>query len=134
MRNIRLSPNLIAAGLFGVAYSTDASHNQVAAIVELAHFCWASLAEQGHDLNELLAARELDAEETAKAIARTRMIMDSIDSVVLGGPEALLSDTHAFSRAIDRLVGLQLSSIGQPQDLGIEDILMKAFETSASTH
>lgn len=103
-----LSTNLLAAGLFDVAYGIDVVNGGPFTVRELFVFCAASLAHQGYDPGDVLDELfdESDDISTA-ALNRTAYIMASLQDHADSAREFSNPEMAMWAGGLRRMIGLQ---------------------------
>jgi hypothetical protein len=109
MKNEKLSTNLLAAGLFGVAQGVDAIKGDLHTLRELFRFCVMALEEQGEDPMEIISELK-NSHDYAKSIERATFIMGAIDEQTECLAELDATDYEACALHLGALVRLQFSA------------------------
>ena len=132
MSDKTLSKNLIAAGLFDVAYSADITDDTSDTMIELFRFCAIGLEHAGIDVYELLEELVFDTEPNISATKRTGLIMKGAFEKSLHASEAVDFEVGIFSEAVARLVNLQLSSLGCEENTQLSSLMETCFISGRS--
>ena len=127
-----LSTNLLAAGLFDVAYGIDVVSGGPFTVRELFIFCAASLAHQGYDPGDVLDElfNESDDISTA-ALNRTAYIMASLQDHADAAREFGNPEIAMWVGGLRRMIGLRFR---KHQDAARKEFVSCVARSAAETN